>query len=86
MNRRSFFARVLGVVAGAAVVRHVPKPQGLMLRRDAFSLVSSRLPQFTQQVIDAQRQSNRELGILIRFMKQWDIVPDQNPTRIRYTL
>jgi hypothetical protein len=56
-------------------------PQGLIYNRDAFTLVTADLP-LPGGVWAAERISNKQLGISVRFVKDYDIMSDQSPARL----
>jgi hypothetical protein len=56
-------------------------PQGLVYNRDAFTLVMADLP-LPGGVWAAERVASRELGISVRFIKDYDIMSDQSPARL----
>jgi hypothetical protein len=56
-------------------------PQGLIYNRDAFTLVMADLP-LPGGVWAAERVSSRELGVSVRFIKDYDIMSDQSPARL----
>ena len=56
-------------------------PQGLVYHRDAFTLVMADLP-LPGGVWAAERVSNKQLGVSVRFLKDYDIMTDQSPARL----
>lgn len=56
-------------------------PQGLIYNEDAFTLVMADLP-IPGGVWAAERVRSQQLGISVRFIKDYDIMSDQSPARV----
>ena len=71
--------------AGAAITMLGPtgtvSPQGLAFHRDAFTLVTADLP-VPKGTDMASRVSDKQLGISLRIVRDYDITTDQFPCRI----
>ena len=68
---------VVNPAAGTAV----SSPQGLAFHRDAFTLVTADLP-VPKGTDMASRVSDKQLGISLRIVRDYDITTDQFPCRI----
>jgi hypothetical protein len=56
-------------------------PQGLIFHPDAYALVMADLP-LPGGIWVSERISNKELGISVRFLKDYNIESDQSPARV----
>lgn len=84
VTRRSFLARLVAVAAALRLVpKPQPRPQGLAFHKDAFSLVQQ-FPLRPHHYDRFVRMEDRKLGISIRLVKQWNVTPDPNPSRIDF--
>jgi len=59
----------------------VSSPQGMAFHRDAFTLVTADLP-VPKGTDMASRVSDKQLGISLRIVRDYDITTDQFPCRI----
>jgi hypothetical protein len=74
-------AVILPGTAGNVAATGVTSPQGLAFHRDAFTLVTADLP-VPKGTDMASRVSDKQLGISLRIVRDYDITTDQFPCRI----